>query len=306
MGMCPHVLQEEGPANHEKKLLSGNNLQMEPRAIERIAGQNFLTLGKKVVCPPTSYVRDIMRKTLICFITFVTTAATAQAQIPEKFENLKVLPKDVTRPELTQVMRSFATGLGVRCSYCHVVKPGGNPNNLESLDFKADDKVEKEKAREMMKMVRTINTTLLANLPERTNPPVNVQCVTCHRGSSLPKTLDRVIAETIEKQGVDSAVAQYRQLRTQTLVQGRYNFSEQTLNDVAQQLSTASKTAEAIRILELNQEFNPGSAQIDFLIGEVHRARGEKDLAIARYRKALEKAPNHPQAARRLQEIGGS
>jgi tetratricopeptide (TPR) repeat protein len=226
-----------------------------------------------------------------------------QAQIPEKFENLEVLPKDISRNELTQVMRAFALGLGVRCQYCHVVKAGANPNSLESLDFKSDDKIEKKKARVMMKMVHTINTTLLSDVPERAQPQVNVQCVTCHRGSPLPKTLDRVLVETIEKQGVDSAVVRYRQLREQTLVQGRYNFSEQTLNEVAQQLVAAQKTAEAIRMLELNQEFNPGSAQIDFQMGEIHRARGEKDQAIARYRKALEKQPNHPQATRRLGEL---
>ena len=228
------------------------------------------------------------------------------AQIPEKFENLEVLPKTISRGELTQVMRSFALGLGVRCQYCHVVKAGGNPDNLESLDFKADDKVEKKKARVMMKMVATINSTLLADVPERAQPAIDVQCLTCHRGSPLPKSLERVLAETIEKQGVDSAIARYRQLRQETMVQGRYNFSELTLNQLAQQLVAAQKTDEAIRMLELNQEFSPRSAQIDFQIGEIHRARGERDEAVARYRKALEKQPAHQQAARRLSELGAN
>lgn len=247
-----------------------------------------------------------MRKLLICTLAIATGASAAHAQIPEKFENLKVLPKDIPRAELIQVMRGFASDLGVRCQYCHVVPPGANANTLQGMDFKSDDKVEKKKARVMMKMVHTINTTLLPDVPERTDPPVNVRCVTCHRLSPVPKTLDRVLADVLAKEGLDSTVARYRQLREQTLVQGRYNFAEPTLNVFAEQLSTAGKTAEAIRMLELNQEFNPNSAQIDFLIGEVHRARGEKDQAIARYRKAIEKAPNHQQAARRLQEIGGT
>jgi tetratricopeptide (TPR) repeat protein len=229
-------------------------------------------------------------------------ATTASAQIPEKFENLEVLPKDITRAELTQVMRSFALGLGVRCQYCHVVKPGGDPNQLQ-LDFKADDKVEKKKARVMMKMTRTINTTLLADLPERSNPAVAVQCVTCHRGSAQPKQLDRVLAEVIDKHGIDSAVVRYRQLREQA-VAGRYNLGEQSLSELAQQLLTNSKTAEAIRILELNQEFHPASADIDFQLGEIHRGRGEMDKAKASYQKALQKAPSHQRAQRRLQELG--
>jgi hypothetical protein len=275
-----------------------------PTPIERLGGEKFLTIGKKVLLAATRMSETLMRLITVCG-ALLLIAPHANAQIPEKFENLEVLPKDISRQELTQVMRSFAMGLGVRCEYCHVVKPGGNPNSLESLDFKADDKVEKKKARVMMKMVRTINTNLLADVPERSKPPVNVQCVTCHRGSPLPQTLDRVLADVIEKQGVDSAIARYRQLRERTLVQGRYNFSEQTLAELAQQLVTASKSTEALRLLELNQEFNPASANIDFQIGEIHRARGEKDQAIARYRKALEKMPNHQQASRRLQELTG-
>lgn len=247
-----------------------------------------------------------MRKPLLIALAFAGTASAANGQIPEKFENLQVLPKDISRAGLIQVMRGFASDLGVRCQYCHVVPAGANANTLQGVDFESDDKVEKKKARQMMKMVHAINTTLLPEVPSRSNPPVNVRCVTCHRLSPVPKTLDRVLTEALEKDGLDSAVARYRQLREQTLVQGRYNFAEPTLNVLAEQLVAAGKTAEAIRFLEVNQEFNPASAQIDFLIGEVHRARGEKDQAIARYRKALEKAPNHQQAARRLQEIGGS
>lgn len=247
-----------------------------------------------------------MRFFLLSAVLIAASHRPLAAQIPEKFENLQVLPKDIARAELTQVMRAFSMGLGVRCQYCHVVKAGGNPNSLESLDFKADDKVEKKKARVMMKLVHTINNTLLADVPDRVQPQLNVQCVTCHRGSPLPMTLDRVLLETVQKQGVDSAVARYRQLREQTLVQGRYNFSESTLNELAQQLAGLQKPTEAIRMLELNQEFNPGSAQIDFQIGEIHRARGEKESAIARYKKALEKQPNHQQASRRLSELNAT
>jgi tetratricopeptide (TPR) repeat protein len=245
-----------------------------------------------------------MRLSLVSAALLLAAAAPLTAQIPARFENLEVLPKDIGRDQLMAVMRAASLGLGVRCHYCHVAKPGGSENSLADLDFKSDQKPEKEKARAMMRMVHTINQELLAKLPDRSDPPVNVQCVTCHRGSAVPSTLDRVLAETIAAQGVDSAVAQYRGLREQTLVQGRYNFSEQTLNDLANQLAAQRKTGAALRMLELNQEFNPRSAQIDFLMGEIHRERGEREAAIARYRAALEKQPNHREAGRRLQELG--
>ena len=35
-------------------------------------------------------------------------------------KNLQVLPKDMTTPQVVQLMRTFTTGLGVMCDYCHV------------------------------------------------------------------------------------------------------------------------------------------------------------------------------------------
>jgi len=57
-------------------------------------------------------------------------------------------------------------------------------------------------------------------------------------------------------------------------------------------------------MLELNQEFYPQAAEIDFMLGELHRQRGEKDKAIARYRAVLQKDPNNARAKQRLVELG--
>ena len=56
-------------------------------------------------------------------------------------------------------------------------------------------------------------------------------------------------------------------------------------------------------MLELNGEFNPKSAEIDIMIGELHRERGERDKAIARYRAALVKSPENRMAKQRLEEL---
>jgi hypothetical protein len=128
-----------------------------------------------------------MRPIAMLTIAVVLIPAKAAAQIPDKFENLQVLPKTISRAELIQTMKGFALGLGVRCEHCHVVPPGANPNTFQGMDFKADEKIEKHKARVMIKMVQTINGALLAELPARSDPPVTVQCVTCHRSSRIPK-----------------------------------------------------------------------------------------------------------------------
>ncbi len=224
--------------------------------------------------------------------------ASAAAQIPDHFENLQVLPKDISRDSLVAVMDGFTRALGVRCGFCHVQEPGGR-----QLLFKSDDKPEKRNARFMLRMVDSLNDAVLVNLPMRADPPVSVTCVTCHRGLMRPVTLNAVLAATVQRAGVDSAIAQYRSLR-ENAYEGKYDFSEATVDELAQQLGAAGKTAEAIQLLQMNQEFYPKSAQIDVLLGDLHKQRGERDAAITSYRMALEKQPRNRQARQRLTELG--
>ena len=239
----------------------------------------------------------------------VLTPATARAQIPEKFENLQVLPKDIPRDSLLKVMRGFATGLGVRCEFCHVPREGagaGAPQGggMPPLNFASDDKPEKKNARVMLRMVRDINGDQLPKLADRADPPVSVTCITCHRGLSRPMTLDMILARTIDKSGVDSAVKQYRGLRTTSAMNGKYDFSESTINELAQRLAMGGKPDDALTLLQLNQEFYPGSAQVDFAMGEIYRQKGDRDKAIVAYRAALVKQPQNRQARARLTELG--
>jgi tetratricopeptide (TPR) repeat protein len=78
------------------------------------------------------------------------------------------------------------------------------------------------------------------------------------------------------------------------------------MNELARTLSERGKTAEAIAMLELNQEFYPQAAEIDFMIAELHLQRGEKEQAITRYRAVLQKQPNHARAKQRLTELGAT
>jgi lipopolysaccharide biosynthesis regulator YciM len=56
-------------------------------------------------------------------------------------------------------------------------------------------------------------------------------------------------------------------------------------------------------MLELNGEFYPKSPAIDMMLGELHRERGERDKAIARYKLVLEKNPKFEEARKRLAEL---
>src|SRR5262249_27152808 len=169
-----------------------------------------------------------MRKALVrTWIVATVLGAGARpgaAQLPEKFTNLQVLSKDMTRDELVRVMRGWASALGARCDYCH---SGGNPQTLEGVDFAADTKREKRIAREMFRMVRALNTDYVAKREPRPATegaaafPLRVECVTCHRGLSRPETINALLDRVLAKDGAAATLATYKEMRGQLLASGR-------------------------------------------------------------------------------------
>ena len=224
---------------------------------------------------------------------------------PEKFENLKYFPKDIPRDSLLGIMRGFTTALGVNCQFCHVTEaaPAGAPGPRERLRPALDDKQTKLTARFMLHMVDTLNHAILPALDKRHTPAIAVTCATCHHGSPLPQTTQMMMAEQIERVGIDSAIAGYRKLRAD-MVAGRYDFREGPVDDVALSLAGRGRADDAIRLLDMNQEFFPASADVDLTMAEVYMRKGDKDRAIARYRAALVKRPNDQRIMRRMQELG--
>lgn len=104
-------------------------------------------------------------------------AIAGKEELPatEVFKNITQY-RGVMAGRLLRIMElGFSKSLGVTCTHCHV--PG---------HWEAEDKATKQIAREMSKMVTTINGDLLKKIPDlrSTNPTVN--CTTCHRGQTRP------------------------------------------------------------------------------------------------------------------------
>jgi len=226
----------------------------------------------------------------------------ARAQLPDKFTNLKVLPKDISRQDLIGTMRGFTSALGVRCTACHVGKEG---QPLSSWDFAADDKTMKRKARVMLRMVQEVNGEYLAHLPSRRTPNVTVTCMTCHRGVRRPEPIEQILDQTIKDQGIDSAVARYRALRKEYYGAASYDFTDRPLIELAQRLGRTDQANDALRILELSVELNPESAQSWFAMGQLHERAGDTQAAIEAYRQALEISPDFRPAQQRLDTLKG-
>lgn len=245
----------------------------------------------------------------LALLAFVIVLSPIEATAQRPPENLQVLPKDIARPELTRIMRGFTQSLGVRCEYCHALRDGvtpapGQPIQISMLNLPSDAKPEKEKARFMLRMTDSLNRVVLAALPHRTDPPVHVTCMTCHRMMPVPTTIENVLVETASRAGVDSAIARYRSLRATEMGSGRFDFGERPVSEVAARLGEQVKHADAIRLLEMLQEFHPNSSNIDVQIAELHLAAGNRDAALGRLRAALTKNPNDRGARAALQRLG--
>ena len=68
--------------------------------------------------------------------------------VPDTFVNLRVLPKDITKPKLVDVMKQMAITFGVRCKYCHAVS-----DDLTEGSFDSDELPTKVNARELIKTI---------------------------------------------------------------------------------------------------------------------------------------------------------
>lgn len=114
---------------------------------------------------------------LVCCVAIGAVVTSAQEQggrgAPAP-TNLQVLPSDMSMQQVTQLMQRVRQALGVQCTHCHV---GGPAERAK------DDLPTKTIARNMMRMVQTLNQ----NLGGTTEAP-KVTCYTCHRGALKPAT----------------------------------------------------------------------------------------------------------------------
>jgi len=226
-------------------------------------------------------------------------AAPAAAQVPDKFTNLKVLPKDIGKQQLMDVMRGFSGALGVRCTHCHEGKTEGS---LQDVDFASDALEPKRVARVMMKMTEEINTK---ELPATGRQELTrVRCVTCHRGITDPQPLDRMLASLAESEGVDAAVKRYEELRERYYGSASYDFGDGTLNSAAEQLAQQHEDVDgAIALVELNLRHNPESAYSHLILGQLLAEKGDKEAAIASVERAIELEPDNRWARRTLERL---
>ncbi len=129
-----------------------------------------------------------MRRKMIVLSVFVIVIALGSLSFVDepKFKNLKVLDKNISKDELTIIMKEFKTALGVKCNFCHAE----SKTDPSKLDFASDENKHKNIARGMLKMTKRINKKFFKD--DNVAP---IKCFTCHNGQKEPKEAPKEVLE---------------------------------------------------------------------------------------------------------------
>ncbi|MFT7623516.1 MAG: cytochrome c553 [Myxococcota bacterium] len=90
-----------------------------------------------------------------------------------RWENVRVLPADLSQADLDASMVRMSLALGVGCAHCHDVD-----------NYAADTRVPKTVARDMIRMTVALNRDRFSK-----HAAPRVTCATCHRSETKPPRL---------------------------------------------------------------------------------------------------------------------
>jgi len=234
----------------------------------------------------------------LALVAGVSGGAQDKWDWPEKPKNLQVLPKDWPGKKLQPVMIGFTRALGVRCSYCHKGEEG---KPLSTYDFASDDNPNKNRAREMLRMLDDINGHLKKIEPSG-DQRVNMWCNTCHRGRPRPMTLEEELAESYRKHGIQDALDHYAELKKKFYGRGSYDFGENSLNAFGYQLLEKDSAA-AIQVFKLNVTEFPDSWNVWDSLAEADLKAGDVKSAQQNYEKSLAINPDNKNAKEALAKL---
>ncbi|HKV37614.1 MAG TPA: serine hydrolase [Blastocatellia bacterium] len=109
----------------------------------------------------------------------------------------------------------------------------------------------------------------------------------------------KLLYKDILKDGIGVALKRYRQ-------SGHHSVDESEMNRLGYIFLNLKKVPEAVEVFRLNVEEHPDSFNVYDSLGEAYMASGQKEQAVACYKKSLELKPSNDNAARMLKKLSGN
>jgi CubicO group peptidase (beta-lactamase class C family) len=114
--------------------------------------------------------------------------------------------------------------------------------------------------------------------------------------------LANVLVKAITEKGIDEAIKEVKVLKEDT---EKFKANEANINALGYMYLQKGKLKEAVEVLKLNVELFPGSFNVYDSYGEALAASGDKENAIANYKKSLELNPNNEGGKEMLKKLEG-
>ncbi|GAA0734514.1 dienelactone hydrolase [Sphingomonas japonica] len=141
----------------------------------------------------------------------------------------------------------------------------------------------------------------LAADPESNGVPRHLLEVTSRKSTGVPPTREALAAQ-LAVRGFDAIPEVYAEMRTRD---ASFELSEEDLNIWGYQLLERGDDKAAIAVLKLATTLYPKSFNAFDSLGEAYQSDGNKQLAIANYRKSLDLNPGNQNAAERIKAMQG-
>jgi len=110
--------------------------------------------------------------------------------------------------------------------------------------------------------------------------------------------------QALTEKGIEAAVTRYRELKEKSA--NDYNFATDQVALVASRLLQHRRLREALEVYQLAAAEAPKETVLQARIGEISAALGNRETALAAYRKALELAPQNAEAMEMVRRLEAS
>jgi CubicO group peptidase (beta-lactamase class C family) len=210
----------------------------------------------------------------------------------------KLLSADLKTTMFTPVMQNYAFGWGVRKmkldddkTEVATISHNGGINGFSTVEIRLPDTQDL--------VVLLDNTSRGDKLDAAAKGILDVL-----RGIEPPAPKASLVDElmkTLATGDARQAIARYRELKTKS--PQTFDFSEPELNRLGYTLLQRGRVTDAIDVFLLNVEAYPKSWNVYDSLGEAYAVHGDRDLAIANYKKSLELNPKNENGAQALKRL---